>query len=120
MEEGKIQDLTRQVRGMQAVRGKWDHPHQGPATPWGWGPGLLRKVRCEKSRQPGSDEKCSHFIGDFPFSQSLKEPQGEMLLAELKMDQIPNIGKLVDQILYVCEAWKQEKMNFRAGVNSSY
>lgn len=43
-EEGKIQDLTRQVRGMQAVSGKWDHPHWGPATSWGWGPRLLRKV----------------------------------------------------------------------------
>lgn len=75
-EGGKLPDLTRQVRGMQSVRGKWEHPR-----PQAGDPGC-----CKKFHQLGSDEKWLYFIGDFPFSQSHEEPPGEMLLAELKMD----------------------------------
>ena len=71
-EGGKILELTRRVRGMQAVRGKgepqaWPHPGTG-------GPGF-----CEKFHQLGSYEKCPQFIGGFPFWQSLKELPQEMI-----------------------------------------
>lgn len=43
-ERGKILELTRRVRGMQAVRGKGETSTLRPATSWGGGPRLLRKV----------------------------------------------------------------------------